>query len=1532
MAPSQVPPHIPPIKSIGIDPNRHHVGGTNGYNPNPNMPMQQQQQHMFPPNQGMSSISDHEDIKNRSFRQHQKLLQSPLVSHHHLSPRPSNNRLSVQQHQHQQQLQQQQYHRHSAHTRPSPVMVPQQQQQQYPSQQQMQSNQVMHFSQNSSTNGLQQHQGQNNQMNHIPLHLDLTNNNSITSLGESQRSSHSRTRQSNMTPSHSPMRNPSAISNNSKINAVPSAEVPWATYTPQLKSPHRSTVNGPSTRSNPGNRSSMAPTMNGPQYRSPSPAPSQRISNIPNSPYLNNNNGMSHPANNRSSNRPQPHMVPMNRQQPSSPQHFSNIAPMPQRRSLEQYDSGTNSTVNYPTNRPPPHMINAPPLPYQQPPQSHHHPQPNANNPNGIPNNASSRNSMVSRTSIVNATTKDVLIYFNTNGSAKHVDHTIPGSTMGSENGNKNTSPPPRPIDGSAGSRILAFFGTTCNEFVLLFHEDDGNKSWQSKVWCNIPTGLDLKLHTLDIVHHCSFMANDWFLLTQCNQTGKYKSYWNVESSLLHSALTTYAQSNTYIRLVFGENGQYVILHGKNGYQVGPNIPTQLETALDRAFTSGNKVVGVHGINAHGRFIVHLLKNSGSHNDSLTSVDEQQPTVASFNAQGLSTQLDQVLRTANKGERLYFVLSIKDTAWIMIRDHSFERTDDLHYDLIMELDGFYARHKKRQEKRTEEIEKFYENERVRQSKKPIDIVDNHTKSDVDNAATAPDKKKVVEKAATVPEKETVARTKTNRNKSITKASLELGESTGKLKTEVKVAPPIDHNRGTDHKKSTSKKDKSKTKKELKPSMLRAQQLLAKEDRISEIFRKDIKVGDKVTVLGVSGALGDSIIKSVESIDASVVVVVPSDAGGKKKSSADKITTIRDIRRLVKYIEVDELANFGGLFQGSLPRDEYESAMELYHIHCKYGSCDCKVNFFGSTERFQQPSMWKEGDRVNVVGYTDGTVISSKPKYAGKAYLVHVQYDDGTSYHVRSDQVRPIKRYIEPGSCCFASLREHEESAVRLRPVVDETAITPFDEYKCPERIDLRKLQRLVANLRADSDLRKECMKSLVASLDADPNDVLADQCYSQLEHCYDLEETIYMMYEHVKCLPMDDNGCVTYYVQYSHKNFSCRGRLYAIGRSVLVLPGKFPRTATLQGIHAEFRAPLTGAFAHEIDCMNNDIRLLCSLAKQLALDDMIPALKDYRDNMDSWIEKIQEEHPQVHISNIKRLVSVIVCGGTYETWLQLVGEEDVIPKLKRFAFRLVSEIQALSDQLVHHPRFQWTFLERKKLESQGFKEAAIKKILCLRILHASENEVLGIIHRTFHHYGWIVRTKIFNSMVVECGPNVSKEHSALTTMMRIAERKCESVTWDIKLAEKQSFGCEEQPLHSLTEARSLMKQFLRRTNLGSQGSVEDESTSDQVFNDDDAIDHDENYDDDDDDDDLVTTLTRSVGTLSHSQCDMDEDEMFCSNLINPESYGNSFESLDLQNESTFHDDSDDEMVRSIELPVHYRVNDGNNGSKDSMGC
>jgi hypothetical protein len=492
--------------------------------------------------------------------------------------------------------------------------------------------------------------------------------------------------------------------------------------------------------------------------------------------------------------------------------------------------------------------------------------------------------------------------------------------------------------------------------------------------------------------------------------------------------------------------------------------------------------------------------------------------------------------------------------------------------------------------------------------------------------------------------------------------------------------------------------------------------------------------------------------------------------------------------------------------------------------------------------------------VNVVGHTDGIVIQNKPKYSSKPHLVHVQYDDGTSYHVRTDQIRPLKRYFSPTSCSFTSLNSFDETGLRLRPIFEDkrdplSTGNHFNEYQCAEKIDLRRLQKLVAYVQADSDQRKECMKSLVACLNNDPNNLAVDRCYRVLEHCYDMEESIYMLYDFVKSLKMDETGCVAYEILYSHKNVACRGRLFAIGRSVRVLYGKYPRSATLQGLHAELRVPLTGAFAHEVDCENSDVRLLCSLAKQLGMEDMIPSLQDYRDNREKWIKTIHEEYPAVPASEVKRLVNVIICGGTYQTWLKTVGQVDVVSKIKRFAFRIKCAVRALGDQLLYHPRFQWISSEWKQLEEKGRKPGEIKAILLTRILHACENEVIGLVHRSFHNQGWMVRTKLMDSLLVEPGPKVEDDAAdSLNQVMRRAEQSCLDAAWDIRLVEKSLYGLQDQPLSSFSQARAFVRAFQRKAVVGN-GDTEGKKYQDD--------------DDDDDDDDVSfhddsTCVTSSV--------------------------------------------------------------------------
>ena len=96
-----------------------------------------------------------------------------------------------------------------------------------------------------------------------------------------------------------------------------------------------------------------------------------------------------------------------------------------------------------------------------------------------------------------------------------------------------------------------------------------------------------------------------------------------------------------------------------------------------------------------------------------------------------------------------------------------------------------------------------------------------------------------------------------------------------------------------------------------------------------------------------------------------------------------------------------------------------------------------------------------------------------------------------------------------------------------------------------------------------------------------------------MQRCKVLEFTAKAIYGLPKDLVRDNSGCAVHEIEYEHRDPSYRGRLFAIGQQVKVeFNDNYPRTATLQGMHSDLRAPLVGEFAHDIDCKNSEVRLV----------------------------------------------------------------------------------------------------------------------------------------------------------------------------------------------------------------------------------------------------------------------------------------------------------------------------------------------------
>jgi hypothetical protein len=99
-----------------------------------------------------------------------------------------------------------------------------------------------------------------------------------------------------------------------------------------------------------------------------------------------------------------------------------------------------------------------------------------------------------------------------------------------------------------------------------------------------------------------------------------------------------------------------------------------------------------------------------------------------------------------------------------------------------------------------------------------------------------------------------------------------------------------------------------------------------------------------------------------------------------------------------------------------------------------------------------------------------------------------------------------------------------------------------------------------------------------------------------------------------------------------------------------------------------------------------------------------------------------------------------------------------------------------------------------------------------RIVQCCENEVLGIMHRCFFDQGWLVRAKVFDGLIVECGRHSS---SSVEVAMKEAEDACYARGWDIRLSEKPLYGKQDELMQTVVEAREAMQ------NLDNQGNIRD---------------------------------------------------------------------------------------------------------------
>jgi hypothetical protein len=517
-------------------------------------------------------------------------------------------------------------------------------------------------------------------------------------------------------------------------------------------------------------------------------------------------------------------------------------------------------------------------------------------------------------------------------------------------------------------------------------------------------------------------------------------------------------------------------------------------------------------------------------------------------------------------------------------------------------------------------------------------------------------------------------------------------------------------------------EKERVQKE-KEAALRKKRLA--EQRNVSISAKKIKIGSNVTIVGMSGRIGDTTVKSIR-----------QDGIVDCLSSAYGSIAVEDVTKILPTATSCEQELSNELILLCQAEDDYEAAIAVYACHCSKTMCVCK-----------KVATLRLTNQVSVSNINDLLLLS------------------------------PI----------IGNAEKQSNNA--------------FDEYKCPEKIDLRRLKKIVNDLKSDGTDRRRVMNRLLAQK---PKSLEL----KNLQKCHEMETLINNLLSLLCEFPIDENGCVSYVVTYQYRDSAYRGRLFAIGKEIMTSSDKYLRTTTLQGMYRDLRIPLVGAFAHDIDCENSEVRILCSLAKQLNLGHLVSTLMKYRDERRKYLALIQRLHG-VTEDKAKILPTIILSGGTYATWLQAknVKESFCFPDinlLKKFLFGLQTEILALGAELLKHPRFSWTCIERQKLEENGIEGGNADIKLVGRIVHQCENEILSLIHRSFIQSGWIVRAKIFDGVIVEKGQGRA---TTLLDSLHEAEKLCLTFGWSIKLMEKPLSGLQDDPIRTIEDARDILAKY-----------------------------------------------------------------------------------------------------------------------------
>ena len=569
-------------------------------------------------------------------------------------------------------------------------------------------------------------------------------------------------------------------------------------------------------------------------------------------------------------------------------------------------------------------------------------------------------------------------------------------------------------------------------------------------------------------------------------------------------------------------------------------------------------------------------------------------------------------------------------------------------------------------------------------------------------------------------------------------------------------------------------------------------------RITIAAAKGLKPGLAVSVAGFSSEPGDC---TIESVNGEGVMTVTKNCDESRRLAVD------DPRRLcAHYFDESPRMEMVKLVKAS---DKYEAA--VVSLPCP--TCDKKICCCLGIEFSNNHSSMFSRSSDNTPATRD--MSDQDWNISGKNSLMSGANSwDGPSVQSEAESEGPLStsRSLHPDE--VVSLLTKDESfrqhGVHFLPVFESKGERlSYDEFKCAEKIDMGRLFRIVKDLKKDRAVRLSCAETLEsrASNRADKDSKLYAFYLRKLKRCNELDLTAETLFSVLKDYPMAEDGSVVYEVEYHHKDEFFRGALFSVGKEVIVDDSRYPRNTTLQAIQFDLLPCLCGAFGHYVEIENSIAVILCSLARHLDVLPMIPTLLEYRDDYQSWTDKLAKFH-KISEEAARKWPNVIMMGEifVYKSWLRserLAGvESDEI----KFALKLAVEVAILSDEIVRHRKFRWAIADRAKLVAEGMSPANVRATILARVIESCQSDILSHIQRCCHNLGWIARSKAFDSLILEKGQDAK---SSLTDSLKMCQTSCVMQGWDLKLVELPMHGMQDNNIKAIQDARVVIAQLCK---------------------------------------------------------------------------------------------------------------------------